>query len=90
MSADDALPWLESNSIMLTAGFSSDLIKRSNIWAARDKHCPRCGAVPYQACRNLNGIRLLGFALARENKSPHTERVDYDKLVKALKERGYK
>lgn len=82
--------WAETTQIMLRAGFSSYQILLSQIWASRDSECPQCGAPPNVACRNLTGIRNFGFEGARENKYPHTERIDFEKLKRTLNERGYK
>ena len=83
------LPWEETNAIMIRANFSHDQSRLAQIWASRDHPCPKCEAPPYVGCRNLTGIQNFGFAGARENKYPHSERIDYDKLKKALNERGY-
>ena len=82
-------PWAETNRIMLGAGFSQALIRRAQIWAAKDKTCPACEAPPYEACRHLTGIKNVGFSRASKNKFPHTDRIDYDKLKQALIDRGY-
>lgn len=73
----------------MAAGFSHIQSMHAQIWAAREQECPKCKAQPYQACRNLTGIKNFGFDGAKENKYPHTERIDYDKLKQALNEKGY-
>lgn len=85
-----APPWVKSNKIMLGNGFSQKQLRETQIWAAKDRTCPKCKAPPNVSCRNLNDIREVGFELAKENKFPHTERIDYDKLEQALEDRGYK
>lgn len=82
--------WAASNSIMLRANFSPDLIRRSQIWAAKDRGCPRCTAPPYYPCVNLVDLAKSGYKTARKNKGPHPDRIDFDKLEKALREKGYR
>lgn len=82
--------WAETNNIMLRAGFTKHQIWLAQVWAARDQKCPKCTAPPNVGCRNLLGIKNFGFDGAKENKYPHTDRIDYDKLKKALNDRGYR
>lgn len=83
-------PWYDSNVVMLRNHFTKEQIRQAQIWAARDRSCSDCGAPPFVPCKNKMGIKEYGFDLARENRYPHTTRVDWDKLVKTLIERGYK
>lgn len=81
--------WAETNSIMIRAGFDSHQVWLAQIWAARDRPCDKCKAPPFVGCRNLVGIKNFGWDGAKENKFPHTSRIDFDKLKKALNDRGY-
>lgn len=83
----DKYPWYTTNTLM--AGFGDELRRRSLIWAAKDHECPKCKAPAYTPCKNLTGIKTLGFEAARENKQPHTERIDYKRLELELRQRGY-
>lgn len=80
----DPKPWYRPNVLMQQLGFSPERARRAYIWSARDHKCPKCGAEPYQPCRNLNGIKNLGFKDARENRWPHVERTDYERLTRVL------
>jgi ribosomal protein L37E len=82
-------PWLETNRIMLGAGFSPELIRESQIWAAKHQRCRRCGAQPYEFCKNLTAVGKVGWDKAAPTKFPHSQRIDFDKLKQALIDRGY-
>ena len=83
----DKYPWYTSNTLM--AGFTDELRRRSVIWAAKDHECPKCGAPAYTPCKNLNGVKNLGLDAAKDNRWPHSERVDYKRLELELRRRGY-
>lgn len=79
--------WLEeSNRIMHGAGFSPDQVHAAVVWAARWQACTKCGVGPYERCENLITRRRDHKVYT---KWPHEERVDRQKLVEALKLKGY-
>lgn len=82
-------PWHFTNGVMARAGFSVKRVARAHIWAAKFNTCPKCEAPPFTPCRNLLDIKEAGWSLARQNKGPHTERIDYVKLTEQLKKMGY-
>jgi hypothetical protein len=87
MTAPPSTKWLEeSNRIMHGAGFSPDQILAAVVWAARWQACSKCGADPYQRCENLAARRKHQVSYT---KWPHQERVDRQKLVEALQQKGY-
>ena len=83
-------PWVETNGIMLRANFSQRKVRLAQIWAAKHRPCSRCKAPPYSPCRNLADMAKSPDKNARINKFPHSERIDFDKLKKALNDRGFK
>lgn len=60
------------------------------IWAARDKLCPTCKVPAFFPCINLlDKKKGLAPDRCRANKTPHDERIDWEKLLEGLKKRGY-
>lgn len=60
----------------------------ATIWAARDRHCSECGAVPYNPCLNLTDVKKK-VVLPKLNKWPHSSRVDWSLLMDQFKKRGW-
>lgn len=88
---DSTKPWYGPNTIMLNHKFDRERMRRWTIWAARWRECPRCSRPAYSPCANLvdrKNDKVPG-GMERDTRWPHTERVDYDLLVKGLKYRGY-
>lgn len=76
------------NELMSRHGFDYEKRRRAIIWAAKLNTCPDCSAPPYRACFNLADFRKgVKPQLARRNRQPHEDRIDWAKLLKALKER---
>ena len=85
--------WLEqSNLIMQHAKFEPDEVHAAVVWAARWQACPKCKVEAYEQCVNLLDQRIAtkrpGYQI-RKIKWPHEERVDREKLVMALRRKGY-
>ena len=80
-------PWTQCNRLM--GNFSYEKRVAAWIWAAREQKCPKCEQEPYNPCLNLTAVKKVGRALAAETRWPHTERVNWQKLEDALRERGY-
>jgi hypothetical protein len=57
------------------------------IWAAKFNDCPLCHAKAGHPCNNLLDLRK---GKIRANRWPHTGRVDWAKLVRDLRKRGYR
>lgn len=76
-------------SIMHRANFTSDLIWRTTIWAAKGRDCPECLVPAGYACHNMADVKKGPPHYIRRNRWPHEQRVDYDLLVRTLKQRGY-
>lgn len=58
------------------------------IWAARDQVCPECKARPNRPCLHLGDIKKK-ISEPKQNKWPHSSRVNWAKLMDALRSRGY-
>lgn len=58
------------------------------IWAAKWRVCPTCGAGVGEPCMNLSDKRA-DRTQVRRNKRPHDERIDWGRLLEGLKQRGY-
>lgn len=56
------------------------------VWAARLQECPYCGQLPHKPCINMSQAKL-GHTIP--TKWPHESRIDWQKLVDGLIERGY-
>lgn len=69
--------------------FSAEKTRLSLIWAAKYNPCPKCGVDVGIACLNLNDVKQ-GKPEIRKVRYPHEGRVDYYKLLRALKAKGYK
>lgn len=91
MSRENSYNWpmQEANRIMAAypeelAFFNRRLIL---IWAAKFQSCPKCNAEPYTPCINLTERKKNNEV---ETKWPHNERIDWGRLVKALRRKGYR
>jgi hypothetical protein len=77
---------LEANLIMRSSRFSSPKRWCALVWAARWRACSTCGVGAWGRCVNVSRGKNRGTPI----KGPHSARVDYKKLVEALRERGYR
>lgn len=78
--------WREANELMHQLGFDHHRVRRAQIWAARDHDCPKCPAKAFQPCLNLLGVKKFGAQFAKENKFPHPERIDWERLTLTLRD----
>lgn len=67
--------------------FSYSQRREWTIYAARHRVCPDCGAQVNNPCVNLQDQRL--GKTPRINRNPHDPRVDWGRMIAALKQRGY-
>lgn len=75
--------------IMFRHSFTSQLRRQSMIWAAKERQCEECGVPPNKPCLHKGDLKTKDPKFARVNVLPHTSRIDWEKLLKALKERGF-
>ena len=74
--------------IMALHDFSWEQRRLSFIWAAKGTPCLFCGAASYTPCLNKTDINN-NVTSPRVNRTPHNQRIDWEKLWDALVERGY-
>jgi hypothetical protein len=80
-------PQEEANRLMDNGGFTHYDRWCALVWAAKMEECPSCGVGPGQQCTHL-GSKYKGQG--RKIKWPHPDRVNYKKLIKELRRRGYR
>lgn len=74
--------------IMTMSRFTYEKRRESLIWAAKENTCPSCHVCPFTSCLNVTDVRA-GKSNPRVNQVPHHTRVNWEKLLQALKDRGY-
>jgi hypothetical protein len=74
---------------LMNTVFDSNYLRRREwfCWAAKPQKCPKCDAEPNYPCKNLTVWRK--HAKVVPTTSPHSERVDWYRLVDGLAQRGY-
>ena len=74
--------------IMNMSRFSYQQKIDSQIWAAKQQKCRTCHAEPFTPCLNSTDIKA-GRSKPRINKTPHQLRVNWDLLLRTLRDKGY-
>jgi hypothetical protein len=59
------------------------------IWASKHRECPKCLVPEGFPCHNMADVRKGIPHAIRSNKWPHDERVDWDLLLRTLRQKGY-
>jgi hypothetical protein len=74
---------------MINWRFPADQIWRSIVWASKHRECPKCLVPEGFPCHNMADVRKGIPHAIRSNKWPHDERVDWDLLLRTLRQKGY-
>ena len=77
---------------MSAHGFSTDQRREWTIWAAKLELCSKCGArdgTPCVSLADLNNRDEARKQNPRINRWPHDPRINWDRLLNGLKQRGY-
>jgi hypothetical protein len=80
---------VEARQLMYKHNFSSDRIYRSIVWAAKHRDCVKCLVPAGFPCHNMADVRKGIPHVIRSNKWPHDERVDWNLLLRTLRQKGY-
>lgn len=58
------------------------------IWAAGHQACPDCKAEKNEPCLNMVDLRKMPREEARKNRNPHDKRIDWERMLRGMRERG--
>jgi hypothetical protein len=88
-TSEDSYNWPMKVANRIMANYPNTFANRLPVlvWAAKPNDCPRCPAKAGERCLHLTKLKQ---GIAQPTIWPHTARVDWAKLVKTLKERGYR
>ena len=79
-----------AHAMMNRNGFNYEKKRRALIWAAKTQKCPDCGQEPYEPCLHLGELKTKAREHVKINRQPHEKRIDWDRLLEALKQIGYR
>lgn len=75
--------------VLLCRSFDDERRRRWIIWGAKHQNCPTCLVNMGEPCLNLTDVKNKMVYKPRVNRTPHTDRIDWDRIYQGLVQRGW-